>query len=209
MYSPPSFNMNEGIIFDTTTDFCLSYPILKQETEEDLLLTSGFYPKQQDSMIPFYDTMYCFAPTTTSSPISNYSHHSSPIDCHYDYFDPINTTTYQGYQWTDNNDFYQSPPPATTTTTKTKKTTTKKTTKNPDDRPFQCPMCHRAFARKHDLQRHIRVHTGDKPYGCPCCKKAFARTDALKRHLRMEEECRESHQVQSMKGTGRRKFRDL
>ncbi|ORZ25643.1 hypothetical protein BCR42DRAFT_286719, partial [Absidia repens] len=51
-----------------------------------------------------------------------------------------------------------------------------------DVRPYQCHICNRSFARKHDLQRHIRVHTGDKPYACLCCKKSFARTDALKRH---------------------------
>lgn len=76
-------------------------------------------------------------------------------------------------------------------------------------RNYSCNYCIRAFARKHDLQRHIRVHTGDKPYVCPCCKKAFARTDALKRHLRMEDHCRSSQEVQAMKETGRRRFRNL
>ncbi|OAD08173.1 C2H2-type zinc finger transcription factor, partial [Mucor lusitanicus CBS 277.49] len=47
---------------------------------------------------------------------------------------------------------------------------------------FACCACPRSFARKHDLQRHIRVHTGAKPYSCLNCTKAFARTDALKRH---------------------------
>lgn len=74
-------------------------------------------------------------------------------------------------------------------------------------RECQCPMCPRAFARKHDLQRHIRVHTGVKPYGCPCCQRSFARTDALRRHFRMEETCRSSPQVQEMK-TRRRKGRN-
>ena len=75
-------------------------------------------------------------------------------------------------------------------------------------KPFPCYSCKRAFARKHDLQRHIRVHTGDKPYVCPCCKKAFARTDALKRHWGIEETCRNSQSVQVMKSTtGRKKVK--
>ncbi|KAI8336289.1 hypothetical protein BC941DRAFT_428831 [Chlamydoabsidia padenii] len=78
-----------------------------------------------------------------------------------------------------------------------------------DNRPYQCHLCTRSFARKHDLQRHIRVHTGDKPYACLCCKKAFARTDALKRHLRVEEACRTSPQIQAMKVTGKRRYKNL
>lgn len=78
-----------------------------------------------------------------------------------------------------------------------------------DNRPYQCHLCSRSFARKHDLQRHIRVHTGDKPYACLCCKKAFARTDALKRHLRMEEVCRTSPQIQAMKVIGKRRYKNL
>ncbi|KAI8072320.1 hypothetical protein BC940DRAFT_233638 [Gongronella butleri] len=76
-------------------------------------------------------------------------------------------------------------------------------------RPYSCTSCSRAFTRKHDLQRHARVHTGVKPYWCVACKKAFARTDALKRHLRMEEQCRYSPEVQALKLAGKRRYRNL
>ncbi|KAI8137870.1 hypothetical protein BJV82DRAFT_633596 [Fennellomyces sp. T-0311] len=98
----------------------------------------------------------------------------------------------------------RSPKNSMTTTTATTASGT-----NGDIRPYACCMCTRAFARKHDLQRHVRVHTGDKPYICLCCKKAFARTDALKRHLRMEESCRLSPEVQAMKCAGKRRYRNL
>jgi hypothetical protein len=91
----------------------------------------------------------------------------------------------------------------------TKSTTSARPVTATESRPYPCHLCRRAFARKHDLQRHVRVHTGDKPYVCPCCKKAFARTDALKRHLRMEDNCRSSQEVQAMKDTGRRRYRNL
>ncbi|CAM0134974.1 unnamed protein product [Umbelopsis sp. WA50703] len=56
-------------------------------------------------------------------------------------------------------------------------------------RPHQCSACPRAFARKHDLHRHFRTHTGIKPYECAGCKATFARTDARQRHWRMDLQC--------------------
>lgn len=56
-------------------------------------------------------------------------------------------------------------------------------------RPHQCTACPRAFARKHDLHRHFRTHTGVKPYTCSSCNKGFARTDARQRHWRMDIQC--------------------
>ncbi|CDH52753.1 predicted protein [Lichtheimia corymbifera JMRC:FSU:9682] len=54
----------------------------------------------------------------------------------------------------------------------------------------ECGYCLRTFARRHDLERHTRVHTGIKPYVCPCCLRAFIRSDARGRHFRTEKACR-------------------
>ncbi|GAA5795556.1 hypothetical protein HPULCUR_000916 [Helicostylum pulchrum] len=56
---------------------------------------------------------------------------------------------------------------------------------------FSCDYCSRAFARKYDLARHQRIHTGNKPYVCPCCSKGFSRSDARIRHFRTERMCKD------------------
>ncbi|RKP03938.1 hypothetical protein CXG81DRAFT_4636, partial [Caulochytrium protostelioides] len=46
-----------------------------------------------------------------------------------------------------------------------------------------CPLCAAAFARKHDLSRHMRaLHSGRRPFSCPLCRRGFNRLDDLERH---------------------------
>ncbi|KAJ3096432.1 hypothetical protein HDU96_000768, partial [Phlyctochytrium bullatum] len=51
---------------------------------------------------------------------------------------------------------------------------------------FACPFrdCERTFPRQYNLKSHIYCHTGERPHGCATCGAAFARKHDLQRHLR-------------------------
>jgi uncharacterized Zn-finger protein len=63
------------------------------------------------------------------------------------------------------------------------------------EKRHECTYCSRAFSRRHDLERHTRVHTGIKPYQCPSCQKSFARSDARGRHFLSDPACSQNEQV--------------
>jgi uncharacterized C2H2 Zn-finger protein len=53
------------------------------------------------------------------------------------------------------------------------------------EKPFVCRFCDHAFAREANLIIHERIHTGDKPHACTVCSNvAFAQSGALKVHMR-------------------------
>ncbi|KPV78651.1 uncharacterized protein RHOBADRAFT_51094 [Rhodotorula graminis WP1] len=54
--------------------------------------------------------------------------------------------------------------------------------------PHRCPTCAKAFARRYDLTRHERLHSGELPFECGKCGKRFPRSDARRRHL-LGERC--------------------
>ncbi|KAA8916518.1 hypothetical protein TRICI_001381 [Trichomonascus ciferrii] len=56
---------------------------------------------------------------------------------------------------------------------------------DPQLKPFQCSTCAKRFARKSDLVRHERIHTGDRPNKCHVCDKAFIQRSALTVHSRV------------------------
>ncbi|TPX56287.1 hypothetical protein SpCBS45565_g08437 [Spizellomyces sp. 'palustris'] len=60
-----------------------------------------------------------------------------------------------------------------------------------NNRPFQCDHCAMSFARRHDLQRHLRsTHQKQKAFVCDRCGLSFTRADAYRRHLIVEEKKR-------------------
>nr|XP_053642436.1 protein tramtrack, beta isoform-like isoform X16 [Cherax quadricarinatus] len=49
---------------------------------------------------------------------------------------------------------------------------------------FACQTCHKSFAYRKDLEKHVRTHTGERPYPCHYCTYRFADRSSLVKHRR-------------------------
>lgn len=56
--------------------------------------------------------------------------------------------------------------------------------KNEKKNSFECPDCHKVFAEKKILKRHLKIHSPIKPHACPECDMSFAESSNLSKHFK-------------------------
>lgn len=56
--------------------------------------------------------------------------------------------------------------------------------KNDMTKSFECPECHKVFAERKILKRHLKIHSPIKPHACPECDMSFAESSNLSKHMK-------------------------
>lgn len=68
-----------------------------------------------------------------------------------------------------------------------------------------CLICHKSFSYRRDLTRHQKVHKRERPFECPVCTKTFARNDYVRQHMQTHRgafpEIQKSFRTHSEKST--------
>lgn len=67
------------------------------------------------------------------------------------------------------------------------------------EREFACDICNGRFLSKHDLIKHLRIHTEPDqrfPWKCPICPRSFSRSNILKKHQEIHEDQMKFHCAQ-------------
>lgn len=53
----------------------------------------------------------------------------------------------------------------------------------PGDSASVCHICGKKFNNRHNVLRHVLVHTGERPFCCTVCGKSFNQKVVLKKHM--------------------------
>lgn len=54
-----------------------------------------------------------------------------------------------------------------------------------DEKPYKCPECGQGFTLSSNLRQHRIIHRGYKPFQCEFCGKKFMRSNVYKQHRRI------------------------
>ncbi|XP_012059213.1 PREDICTED: zinc finger and BTB domain-containing protein 24-like [Atta cephalotes] len=55
-------------------------------------------------------------------------------------------------------------------------------------RNYKCNECEKNFFNKHDLVKHLSIHSQEKPHSCSICEKQFSRLTSLQRHKKVHKD---------------------